>query len=192
MGYPRRVCAEALKHANNHLEEASEMLLTNLDTLMAGIDDDEKPKLADTIAQVPELVALGADPDVARALLTIHNGQLERAAEEFLQKFQNSQNTTTTTSGADLTAELFERAENILNQVEEKSAKRIRREEDDAKRRAALQSIVPELIHNNNDDASEENPQDTSESHDYLDLLLNEEETFICEYRQRLVDDGYC
>ena len=178
MGYRRRLCAEALKHANNRLEEASDMLLTSMDTLMAGMED-EKPKAVDTASQIPELVALGADPDVARALLAIHNGQLDRAAEEFLQKFQNSQ-----TTDANPTAE-------ILDREEETNVKRLRREDDDAKRRAALESIVPDLLGGNNDAGSEENPQDPIESDNYLDLLLDEEEAFLCEYRQRLVDDGH-
>ncbi|CAF4954494.1 unnamed protein product, partial [Rotaria socialis] len=46
MGYLRRACAEALKQSNNRLEQASEMLLTNIDTLITAgrlsrHDDDD-------------------------------------------------------------------------------------------------------------------------------------------------------
>ena len=49
---------------------------------------------------------------------------------------------------------------------------------------------MPDLLHTNQhiEDNSQTN---NSGSDDYLDLLLDEEETFIREYRQRLIDDGY-
>lgn len=40
------------------------------------------------------------------------------------------------------------------------------------------------------DELDNTNPTGNEGSNDYLDLLLDEEETFIREYRQRLVDDG--
>lgn len=59
-------------------------------------------------------------------------------------------------------------------------------------RRATLQTIVPDLLRNSVEieDITNENQMDNDRSNDYLDLLLDEEETFICEYRQRLIDDG--
>jgi len=53
---------------------------------------------------------------------------------------------------------------------------------------ALLQTV--DLLRNN-EDMNTDDPTDTSASNDYLDLLLDEEETFIREYRQRLVEDGF-
>jgi hypothetical protein len=133
MGYPRRACAEALKQANNRLEEASEMLLTNLDTLITASrpargnrddDDDDghqEAELMDDGTLIPQLIALGAEPEQARALLEIHGNKLERAAEELLQTFKNS---TVTTAEQDPMANLFERARTIV----EKRSKKIKYE----------------------------------------------------------------
>ncbi len=75
------------------------------------------------------------------------------------------------------------------------AAKKARLEEEIAAaehRRTTLQTIVPDLLRNNGEieDITADNPMDNDVSNDYLDLLLDEEETFICEYRQRLIDDG--
>lgn len=189
MGYPRRACAEALKQTNNRLEDASDMLIANLDTLMAAMEE-ERPAPVDTSVHVPELVALGADPDVAQALLTIHNGQLERAAEEFLQKVQTLQSATTADNNP--MNEILAQAEQVLRRNEERETKRVRREEEKEKQKAALESIVPDLLRTTTN-ALDENADDGAgaESNDYLDLLLDEEETFMREYRQRLIDDGF-
>jgi uncharacterized UBP type Zn finger protein len=89
MGYPRRACAEALKQANNRLEEAGEMLLTNADTLIAASrptredrddDDFQETELMEDGSHIPQLIALGAEPEQARALLEIHGNRLDRAA----------------------------------------------------------------------------------------------------------------
>ena len=127
MGYPRRACAEALKQANNRLEEAGEMLLTNLDTLITASrpargdrDDDDghqESELMDDGTLIPQLIALGAEPEQARALLEIHGNKLERAAEELLQTFKNP---AVTTAEQDPMVNLFERARTI---VEERSKK---------------------------------------------------------------------
>jgi len=120
MGYPRRVCAEALKQSNNRLEEASEMLLTNLDTLITATqtargnndddDGDQEMELMEDVTHIPQLLALGAELEEARALLEIHGNRLDRAAEELLQKIQNP---IVTTTEQDPTANLFERAREI-------------------------------------------------------------------------------
>jgi len=75
------------------------------------------------------------------------------------------------------------------------AAKKARLEEEMAAaehRRTTLQTIVPDLLRNNGEieNITTDNPMDNDVSNDYLDLLLDEEETFICEYRQRLIDDG--
>ncbi len=75
------------------------------------------------------------------------------------------------------------------------AAKKARLEEEMAAaehRRTTLQTIVPDLLRNNGEieDITTDNPMNNDVSNDYLDLLLDEEETFICEYRQRLIDDG--
>ncbi len=75
------------------------------------------------------------------------------------------------------------------------AAKKARLEEEIAAaehRRTTLQTIVPDLLRNNGEieNITTDNPMDNDVSNDYLDLLLDEEETFICEYRQRLIDDG--
>jgi hypothetical protein len=59
-------------------------------------------------------------------------------------------------------------------------------------RRTTLQTIVPDLLRNSGEieDINNDSQTDNGASNDYLDLLLDEEETFICEYRQRLIDDG--
>lgn len=59
-------------------------------------------------------------------------------------------------------------------------------------RRAALDTVIPDLLRSNKetDDATAEEQGDAGGSNDYLDLLLDDEETFIREYRQRLIDDG--
>jgi uncharacterized UBP type Zn finger protein len=128
MGYPRRACAEALKQANNRLEEAGEMLLTNADTLIAASrptredrddDDFQENELMEDGSHIPQLIALGAEPEQARALLEIHGNRLDRAAEELLQKFKDS---TVTTTEQDPLADLFKRAREI---VEKRSKKKI-------------------------------------------------------------------
>jgi len=118
MGYPRRACAEALKQTNNRLEEASEILLTNLDTLIAASqptrdnndDDDQEIQLMEDATHIPQLIALGAEFEEARALLEIHGNRLDRAAEELLQKIKNP--VVTNTEPSPLT-DLFERAQAI-------------------------------------------------------------------------------
>jgi len=118
MGYPRRACAEALKQTNNRLEEASEILLTNLDTLIAASqptrdnndDDDQEIQLMEDATHIPQLIALGAEFEEARALLEIHGNRLDRAAEELLQKIKNPVVTNTEQS---LMTDLFERAQAI-------------------------------------------------------------------------------
>lgn len=113
MGYPRRVCAEALKQSNNRLEEAGEMLLTNFETLQAACRSarehrEEEPALTEDPTLIPQLIELGADYEEARALLDIHGNRLERAAEELLQKLRNP----SPTAGVEQnpTADLLERA----------------------------------------------------------------------------------
>jgi uncharacterized UBP type Zn finger protein len=121
MGYPRRACAEALKQVNNRLEEASEILLTNLDTLIAvsqptrdnnDDDDDQEIQLMEDATHIPQLIALGAEFEEARALLEIHGNRLDRAAEELLQKIKNPEVTNTEQSTI-TTTDLFERAHAI-------------------------------------------------------------------------------
>jgi len=118
MGYSRRACAEALKQSNNRLEEAGEMLLTNLDTLMVASrstqnnNDDDKDleqALMEDPTHIPQLIALGAEFEEARALLEVHGNRLDRAAEELLQKFKNPTITDTNTEQSPV-ADLFERA----------------------------------------------------------------------------------
>lgn len=62
----------------------------------------------------------------------------------------------------------------------------------DEQRRATLQTVVPDLLRSSEemDESDDTNPTANETSHNYLDLLLDEEEIFIREYRQRLVDDG--
>jgi uncharacterized UBP type Zn finger protein len=118
MGYPRRACAEALKQTNNRLEEASEILLTNLDTLIAASqptrdnndDDDQEIQLLEDATHIPQLIALGAEFEEARALLEIHGNRLDRAAEELLQKIKNP--VVTNMEQSPMT-DLFERAQAI-------------------------------------------------------------------------------
>ncbi|CAF1012608.1 unnamed protein product [Rotaria sp. Silwood1] len=197
MGYPRRACAEALKQANNRLEEASEMLLTNIDTLVTvsrlsaddhndddgGASSNQEGELIDDGTLIPQLVALGAEPEQARALLEIHDNRLDRAAEELLQKFRNPIGTTTD----DQMSNLFERARKI---VEKRAAKRARLDEKaaaDEHNRTTLETIVPDLLRGNR---QLEDINGDSGPDDYLDLLLDEEETFIREYRHKLINDG--
>ena len=119
MGYPRRACAEALKQSNNRLEEAGEMLLMNLDTLIAASrpikedrDEDrvEETELMEDASHIPQLIALGAELEEARALLQIHGNRLDRAAEELLQQSKNS---VTTESEQNSEEDLFERARSV-------------------------------------------------------------------------------
>ncbi|CAF0848033.1 unnamed protein product [Rotaria sordida] len=200
MGYSRRVCAEALKQANNRLEEASEMLLTNLDTLLTASrlskddnnnnddDDDDhggnqESELMDDGTLIPQLIALGAEPEQARALLEIYGNRLDRAAEELLQKFKNPMVTNTD----DQMSNLFERARKI---VEKRTAEKARLDGQaaaDEHKRSTLETIVPDLLRTNR---QIEDINNDSGPDDYLDLLLDEEETFIREYRQKLINDG--
>ena len=76
------------------------------------------------------------------------------------------------------------------------AAKRARLDERSAaeqQRRAALDTVIPELLRTgmNAEDVNSDEQTAAGGSDDYLDLLLDEEETFICEYRQRLIDDGF-
>lgn len=216
MGYPRRPCAEALKQSNNRLEEASEMLLNNIETLIAVSrpsatheDDDDAEREADLVedlTHLPQLIALGAEPEIARALLTIHGNRLERAAEEFLQKCKSVADATTEDDSVN---NLLERAQKItdrqgrrgneevlardeLNSISFPARKKARLDEQataNEQRRTALESIVPDLLRTNDD--SEASSMDRDPSGDHLDLLLDEEEVFIRDYRQRLRDDGF-
>ena len=215
MGYPRRACAEALKQSNNRLEDASEMLLNNIETLIAvsrpsaAHDEDDVEQEADLVedlAHLPELIALGAEPEVARALLTIHGNRLDRAAEEFLQKCKSVFNTT---AEEDPVNALLERARRIVNQrgktendtvvrrdelnsASFPASKRARLDEQataDEQRRTALESIIPDLLRANDDSEASSTERDLAADH--LDLSLDEEETFIRDYRQRLIDDGF-
>jgi uncharacterized UBP type Zn finger protein len=121
MGYPRRVCAEALKQSNNRLEEASDMLLTNFDTLLTACrpakedkeDDDRaiETELMEDATLIPQLIALGAEPEEARALLEIHGNRLDRAAEELLQKLKDP---VTTDEQQSPMEDLFERARKVV------------------------------------------------------------------------------
>ena len=122
MGYPRRACAEALKQSNNRLEDAGEMLLTNLDALVAASrptredhDEDrmEETELMEDASHIPQLIALGAEMDEARALLEIHGNRLDRAAEEFLQQSKNS---VTTETDQDPKESLLERARAVTEE----------------------------------------------------------------------------
>jgi len=128
MGYPRRACAEALKQANNRLEEAGEMLLTNIDTLIAASqatrddnhndDRDQETELMEDATHIPQLIALGAEFEEARALLDIHGNRLDRAVEELLQKLSNPIGTNTE---QDSMGNLIERARTV---VEERGKKK--------------------------------------------------------------------
>jgi len=128
MGYPRRACAEALKQANNRLEEAGEMLLTNVDTLIAASqpirddnhndDGDQETELMEDVTHIPQLIALGAEFEEARALLDIHGNRLDRAVEELLQKLSNPMVTNTE---QDSMGNLIERARTV---VEERGKKK--------------------------------------------------------------------
>jgi uncharacterized UBP type Zn finger protein len=128
MGYPRRACAEALKQANNRLEEASEMLLTNIDTLIAASqptrddnhndDGDQETELMEDATHIPQLIALGAEFEEARALLEIHGNRLDRAVEELLQKLSNP---IVTNTEQDSMGNLIERARSV---VEERGKKK--------------------------------------------------------------------
>jgi len=116
MGYPRRVCAEALKQSNNHLEDAGEMLLTNIDTLLVANRSTKDDREQDDVqpedsTHIPQLISLGAEYEEARALLQIHGNRLERAAEELLQKLKNS---VTTEQQQQPISDLFERARTIV------------------------------------------------------------------------------
>ena len=199
MGYPRRVCAEALKQSNNRLEEASEMLLTNFDTLLTASrpakeekEDDNREleaELMEDASHIPQLVALGAELEEARALLEIHGNRLDRAAEELLQKLKDPVTTDVQQSPME---DLLERARKIVEKRAEKKARTDEEAAAEAHRRATLQTVVPDLLRNNAEieDSTNENQMDVDGPNDYLDLLLDEEETFICQYRQRLIDDG--
>jgi len=76
------------------------------------------------------------------------------------------------------------------------AAKKARLDEQTASeqhRRATLETIVPDLLRSNGEmeDINSDSQTNNGRSDDYLDLLLDEEETFIREYRQRLIDDGF-
>jgi len=76
------------------------------------------------------------------------------------------------------------------------AAKKARLDEQTAAeqhRRATLEAIVPDLLRSNGEieDINSDSQTNNGRSDDYLDLLLDEEETFIREYRQRLIDDGF-
>ena len=120
MGYPRRACAEALKQSNNRLEEASEMLLTNVDTLITASrsateerddDGDQELELMEDAAHIPQLVALGAEVEEARALLEIYGNRLDRAVDDLLQRNQNLTTANTTQAPAE---DLLERARTVV------------------------------------------------------------------------------
>jgi hypothetical protein len=67
---------------------------------------------------IPQLIALGAELEEARALLEIHGNRLDRAAEELLQKFKEPMETTTEQNPM---GNLFERARAIVEKRGKKS-----------------------------------------------------------------------
>jgi hypothetical protein len=74
-------------------------------------------------------------------------------------------------------------------------AKKARLDEDAAAaehRRATLETVVPDLLRRSveMESTTSDSQTDSGGPDDYLDLLLDEEEAFICEYRQRLIDEG--
>lgn len=92
------------------------MLLINVDALIAASRlakndrehvDDEEPALVEDASHLPQLVALGAEYEEARALLDIHGNRLDRAVEEFLQRNQQAATANTTQGAVD---DLLERA----------------------------------------------------------------------------------
>ena len=208
MGYPRRTCAEALKQSNNRLAEASEILLTNIDILLTATeepartdehDDEDVPddESVNDATHVPQLIALGAEPEEARALLEIHGHRLDLAAEELLRKIDTP--TTTTDDDQSRLNDLKQRACVILDRRGKHrcvrsleslvclAAKRARTNERRAARRqrlALLEAVIPDLM-NSTGEVGETGDDN------HLDLLLDEEEAFICSYRQRLIDDGF-
>jgi hypothetical protein len=121
MGYARRICAEALKQSNNRVEQATEMLLNQKEMLKLSSQSSASPDEDNQYIELPlavepdsnlmaELISLGAEPDVAQALLIIHGNQLEKAAEELLQKSLHPSKTCSSTPS---TVELLERAKRI-------------------------------------------------------------------------------
>ncbi|CAF0942437.1 unnamed protein product [Adineta ricciae] len=194
MGYPQYACAEALKQSNNRLEEAGEMLLNDLETLIAASrperknkEDDDEPTnvLPEDASHVPQLLSLGAELDEARALLEIHGNRLDRAAEELLQKNQDSTQ--------DSMADLLQRARVAAEKRAAKNARLEEKNRADQERRAKLQTVLPDLLRNNMEVDNMESESETASGgpDEYLDLLLDEEEAFIHEYRQRLINDGF-
>lgn len=208
LGYDERLCAEALKQSDNRLEQAGEILLTNPDILLSTsdvADDDEYEDIdsdhqdeseltanTDRLNRITELIALGADEQVANALLKIHNDNLERAASEFFQ-MSNDQSSTEklleraqkrmkTSSEIDIFTRTIHMLKLLFLCVETKREKR------DQVRQEKLDTIIPELLRVNQSIESGEADQDGSTN--YLDALLEEEEAFISEYRQRLIDEG--
>ena len=76
------------------------------------------------------------------------------------------------------------------------AAKNARLEEKnraDQERRVKLQTVLPDLLRNNMEVDNMESGTETGSGgpDEYLDLLLDEEEAFIREYRQRLINDGF-
>ena len=63
----------------------------------------------------------------------------------------------------------------------------------DQERRVKLQTVLPDLLRNNMEVDNMESGTETGSGgpDEYLDLLLDEEEAFIREYRQRLINDGF-
>ena len=65
-----------------------------------------------------------------------------------------------------------------------------RKKQKTDEKREKLDTIIPELLRANR--TMDEEPQmDDDQPSDHLDVLLDEEESFIEQYRQRLIDDGY-
>ncbi|CAF4241636.1 unnamed protein product, partial [Adineta steineri] len=146
-------------------------------------------ELMEDATHIPQLIALGAEFEEARALLEIYGNRLERAVEELLQKTQDSYGT----MHEHYEPSLFERARTA---VEKRMTKKIRLADQsaaDQQRRTTLETIVPDLLRSSmeTDDTNTDSQTNNGGSDDYLDLLLDEEETFIRDYRQRLVDDGF-
>lgn len=64
---------------------------------------------------------------------------------------------------------------------------------DEERRRATLETVLPDLLRTNQslEELITDSQIDTGGPDEYLDLLLDEEEAFIREYRQRLINDGF-
>ncbi|XP_026273356.1 NEDD8 ultimate buster 1-like [Frankliniella occidentalis] len=165
MGYNRYLAISALKHSNNNMTQAVHLLQEQPHLL-----DAEKPSVPVTAENITQIAAMGFDIDIARLALRKHNGSIEDAVSDLVtnggiitvnpDKLLPEEDSNSSSSNSDSSAQTSTANDNEF--------------ESERKRMKQMEAAY-EL---ENDISTEQN--------DHLCITLEEEETFLQEYKTLL------